>query len=227
MRNMQLLFNLKGCSNCREMEELFEKEIKAQKAWASGNGHFDVDLDEEQADIVFSNTPLTFYEMALFVLLEQAGTQNARKMESSIYALYLLGLQFPQVMNIIIEQWTSLSQNQQECLLVVIARWAVDGKCTDAMRRFVRDMYDNCAELTRKYYLHSILLKLQEPDIQSQTITFDAPTNGYELPHDGIEERRSCYENFLSAESIFLKYLHLKYMLKILMRHMVIVCFQQ
>lgn len=199
MRNMQLLFNLKGCSNCREMEDLFDEELKAQKAWASGNGHFDVDLDEEHADIVFSNTPLTFYEMALYILLEQAGTQNARKMESSIYALYLLGLQFPQVMDIIIGLWTSLSQNQQECLLVVLTRWAVDGKCTDAMHRFVRDMYDNCAELTRKYYLHSILLKLQDPDIQSQTITFNAPMNGYKLPHDGIAERKSCYENFLSA----------------------------
>ena len=67
------------------------------------------------------------------------------------------------------------------------------------MHRFVRDMYDNCAELTRKYYLHSILLKLQDPDIQSQTITFNAPMNGYKLPHDGIAERKSCYENFLSA----------------------------
>lgn len=199
MRNMQLLFNLKGCSNCREMEELFDEEIKAQKAWASGNGHFDVDINEEHADIVFSNAPLTFYEMALYILLEQAGTQNARKMECSIYALYLLGLQFPQIMDIIIGLWTSLSQNQQECLLVVLTRWAVDGKCSDAMHRFVRDMYDDCAELTRKYYLHSILLKLQDPDIQSQTITFNASINGYELPHDGIEERKSCYENFLSA----------------------------
>lgn len=199
MRNMQLLFNLKGGSNCQELEALFDEEIKAQKIWASGNGHFDLDFDEEHAEIVFADTPLTFYELTLYVLLEQAGTQNARKMESSIYALYLLGLQFPQITDIIIGRWTSLSQNQQECLLVVLARWAVDGKCTDAMRRFVRDMYDNCAELTRKYYLHSILLKLQDPDIQSQTITFNAPINGYELPHDGIAEKKSCYENFLSA----------------------------
>ena len=198
-RNMQLLFKLDCSSNCPKLEVLFDEEIKTQKLWASGDGHFDVDIDKEYTEITFTDPPLSFCEMAFYILLEQADSQNARKMESAIYALYLLGSHFSQILDIIVEKWTSLSQNQEECLLVVFTKWAVDGACTDTMHRFVRSMYDNCAELTRKYYLHSILLKLQDPEIEAQTITFDAPSNGYELPCEGIVETRSCYQNFLSA----------------------------
>ena len=198
-QNMQLLFKLKSDLNCAEAESLLYEELRVQKLWATGNHHFDIDFNEEGAEKTFENMPSSLAEMAFYILLEQINTQNARKMESAIYALSLLGSQFPKIMDIIVERWACLSQNQEECLLIVIAKWAVSGVCSEGLGLFLRDMYVNCAELTRKYYLHSILLKLQDPSVQSDVILFDAPLNGYKLPNDGIAETMSCYENFLSA----------------------------
>ena len=197
MRNMQFLLKLNCRSNLQDMESLFDEEIKTQKLWATGNGHFDVDHEEGHAEIAFTAVPLSIYEMVLYILLEQMDSQNTRKIESAIYAIYLLGLQFPQSMEIITQKWPSLSQNQEEFLLAIFAKWATDGACAEPIRRFIRDMYDNCAELTKKYYLHSILLKLRDSGINEQAITFDAPFNGYELPCDGGEKTESYYQEFL------------------------------
>lgn len=196
-RNMQLLFKIYCDKNSDEMESLFREEIHTQELWITGNGHFDIDIDCEMPEILFSDSPESLAELALYILLEQINTQNARKMESAIYAIYLLGIQFPEIMKKISENWSILSQNQEECLLIVIAKWAAKEICSDELHIFIRDMYTNCSELTRKYYLHSILLKLKDTNVQQDIIIFDAPAKEYQLPDDGVEEYESCFENFL------------------------------
>lgn len=198
MRNMQLLFTLMCHDNPIEMESLFAAELHTQRKWSSGNDHFNICNECEGADTPFANVPDSLAEMALYILLEQADMQNSRKLEIAIYAIYLLGLQFREIMHIIIEQWSSFSQNQEECLLIVIARWVNDGICPKELNDFLLDMYGNCSELPRKYYLHSILLKLRESSIKVGVVSCTAPAISYELSADGFADEDNCYRNFLS-----------------------------
>ena len=196
-RNMQLLFKLYCHENLAEMEALFVEELETQKRWLTGNGHFELNYDRETAVIPFACVPQSFAEMTLYMLLEQADTQNARKLETAIYAIYLLGLYFPKIMSIMQEKWPFFSQSQEECLLPVITKWAADGICTPELHAFLLESYEVCSELSRKCYLHSILLKLHEPSVESNTISNTAPAISLELPHYGFADRRTCYENFL------------------------------
>ncbi|WMC91298.1 ATP-binding protein [Kineothrix sp. MB12-C1] len=196
-RNMQLLFKLNYKNDTAKMQTLLEAELQTQELWVTGNNHLEVTLDQEKSVSLFS-TPKTVSELALYILLEQIDTQNARKMESAIYAICLLGKQFPRVMDIIAESWAAFSLNQEECLLIVIARWASDGICTESLRGILQNMYDACAELSRKYYLHSILLHLNLEEVYSEVISYNAPTINHTLPTSGIVEDDSYYERFLS-----------------------------
>lgn len=198
MRNMQLLFNLMCKNNLAEMESLFTEELRTQKAWITGNKHFDINSDCEKATCQFISTPPSFSEMALYILLEQADTQNARKLEIAVFAIYLLGVQFPEILSILPEQWVCFSQNQEECLLTVIARWASEGICPKKLHNFLLDMYNNCSELSRKYYLHSILLTLKESGVDAGAVSCTAPAISYEFFEDGIADEDNCYRNFLS-----------------------------
>ena len=197
-RNMQLLFKLMCQKNPTEMETLLTEELHTQRTWVSGDNHFDINYDCEKVVTPFANTPQSFAEMALYILLEQADVQNARKLEIAIYAVYILGVQFPEIMQTITEQWPVLSQNQVECLLTVIARWVVDGSCSNALQNLLLDVYNDCSELARKLYLHSILLKLKEPNVEAGTVSCTAPAINYEIPEDGIADEDNCYRGFLS-----------------------------
>lgn len=198
-RNMQFLLKLQCNENFESMESLFVEELRTQRIWVSGNNHFDINYDCESCETLFVEAPKSLEEMALYILLDQADTQNARKMEGAIYAIYLLGVQFPNIMNVIIECWSRLSQIQMECSLIVIARWAADGICSEALKSFLLTLYNDCAELSQKYYLHSILLKLNDPNISINIISYAAPVNSYTLPQDGIADYGSYYERFLSV----------------------------
>ena len=197
-RNMQLLFKLQCKENLAEMESLFAEELRTQQIWITGNGHFDINYEHEKTATQFSDNPKSLLDMALYILLEQADTQNARKLEIAIYAIYLLGQQFPTIMNVIIEKWSCFSQTQEECLLTIIAKWSVEGICSNELHSFLLDMYNACSELSMKYYLHSILLKLHEPSIKANEISYTAPASDYILSQEGIAGYESCYENFLS-----------------------------
>ena len=198
-RNMQFLLKMQCNGNLKRMESLFAEELRTQRVWASGNNHFDINCDYEDRETPCTDVPKSLEEMALYILLEQADTQNARKMEGAIYAMYLLGVQFPNIMNVIIECWSRLSQIQMECSLIVIARWAADGICSGVLKSFLLTLYNDCAELSQKYYLHSILLKLNDPNISINIISYTAPVNSYTLPQDGIPDYGSYYERFLSV----------------------------
>lgn len=197
-RNMQWLLKLKCNGTITEMEDLFTEELHTQRTWVTGNNHFNIHYVHEKNAGPFACIPQSLAEMALYILLEQADTQNARKMEAAIYAIYLLGMQFPSIMSVIAEQWLKYSQIQEECLLIVIARWAAEGACSKEMNDFLLNMYNACSELSRKYYLHSILLKTGDPSVDVNTISCTAPASSYTLPQDGVFDNKSCYENFLS-----------------------------
>ena len=197
-RNMQLLFKLMCQENPTEMETLLTEELRTQRTWVTGDNHFDINYDREKVAMPFANKPQSFAEMALYILLEQADVQNARKLEIAIYAIYLLGLQFPQIMQTITEQWPVLSNNHIECLLPVIARWAADGSCSKTLHNLLLDVYNGCSELSQKLYLHSILLKLKEPSVETGAVSCTAAAIDYEIPKDGVAGDDDCYRGFLS-----------------------------
>lgn len=197
-RNMQLLFKLMCQINFAEMEPLLNEELRTQRAWISGNNHFNIDNKHERTAVTFANTPRSITEMALLILLEQADVQNPRKMETVIYAIYLLGIQFPEILSIIMENWDLFTDTQKECLLLVFVRWLVEGICPKEFHDFLLNVYNNCSELSQKYFLHSVLLRQQEPNIEVDVVTCTAPAISYEIPCDGIADEENCYRNFLS-----------------------------
>ena len=198
MRNMQLLFKLMCNENLEEMVALFTSELHTQQKWSTGDNHFNICNECESVEVSFKNVPRSLAEMVFYILLEQADTQNSRKLEIAIYAIFLLGLHFREIMHIITEQWSSFSQNQEECLLVVITRWANGGICSKELHEFLMDMYSSCSELTRKYYLHSVLLQLKDPHVEVGVVQCTAPPISFEFPADGFAEEDNCYRNFLS-----------------------------
>ena len=198
MRNMQLLFKLVCQANPTEMESLFAAELLTQRKWSTGDNHFNISNDFGNIVTSFTNVPSSLAEMAFYILLEQAAVQNSRKLEAAIYAIYLLGLQFPEIMHIVTDQWSVFSQVQEECLLTVIAKWASDGICPRELHDLLLCMYNNCSELTKKYYLHSILLRLQEPSVEVGVVSYTAPSICYECGENSIADEDNCHRNFLS-----------------------------
>lgn len=197
-RNIQWLLQQKCRVNSTEAERLFIDELYTQKMWVTGNNHLDISVEEENGIAQFQNVPKYFGELAAFILLEQMNSSNARKMEIAIYAIYLLGNLFPQMVYFIVSKWPILTQLQQECLLPVVAKWAVDKNNCEVLCQFVQETYDSCDELVKKYYLHSILLLLNCRDVAPDRMTYSAPWREYKLPTEGFEEKESYYERFLS-----------------------------
>lgn len=197
-RNVQLLFKLDCHQNPSEVETLFQEELRTQQLWISGDNHFNIDYPCEKTAFSFAKAPQSFPEMALYILLEQVDTQNMRKFEAAIFAINLLGAQFPEIMQIIIQHWTLFSATQEESLLIVIAKWSVAGNCSAELQAFLLDMYKNCSTLPKKLYLHSILLHLGEHSVDRNTVSCTAPAISYDLLDDGVPDRDNYYRNFLS-----------------------------
>lgn len=197
MRNMQLLFKLMCQDNAAEMESLFTAELCTQRLWSTGNNHFNIRNISENVCHPFINVPNSLVEMAFYILLEQADTQNARKLEIAIYAIYLLGLHFPEIMHMASEQWSTYSLSQEKCLLIVIARWASDGVCSEELQHVLLDLYNNCSELSKKYFLHSIILRLKETGVEVGIVSCTAPAIPHEFSEDSIADEDNCFAGFL------------------------------
>ena len=198
VRNMQLLLRLMCHNNLQEMESLFAAELQTQQKWSNGDNHFNICNECERADISFTNVPISLEEMALYILLEQVDTQNARKLEIAIYAIYLLGVQFPEIMHILSDQWQNFSEYQQDYLLTVVTKWAADGICSKEMHDCLLNLYNRCFELRRKYYLHSILLRLKEPSVEVGRVLCTAPAISYEVSEDSIADEDNYFRGFIS-----------------------------
>jgi len=198
VRNMQLLLKLMNLDDYVGMEKLFKAELHTQQTWISGNNHFCINNEHERTKSPFANVPNSFAEMALYTLLEQVEAQNARKLEAAIYAIYLLGAQFRAIIFTIAKLWEALSKAQEECLLIVLAKWAAEGTWPKELCGFVMNIYNKCSELPSKYYLHSILLKLEAPVIEVDTISYTAPAIRIELSENDVAVEKNCYSSFLS-----------------------------
>ncbi len=183
MRNMQLLLKLYYSPHIEKIKALFEQELYTQEMWITGNNHIGI---TSELHSVLSNTPVprSYFEMVLYLLLEQIETQNERKIESAIYAIYKLGCTFHSVTQIVALQWKSLSEFQKDMLLIIIARWSID-KVNGLIDLYdvLFYEYENCNSLERKYYLHSVL-RLYSPD--------DSRLDGIEYIADPIEYRFAC-----------------------------------
>lgn len=196
-RNIHLLLKLYGAEFSEEHPSLFSKEIHTQRLWISGNNHFEIDGDKNKCVSPFPIVPKSFSELTLFVLLEQIDSQNARTIESVSFALYLLGREFPEALDTLSATLSSLSQNQTETILPIIARWIAVGNCNENLLSTLILRYNACDELPMKYYLHSILLLANAPNIERDTISYDAPSRVLQLKSNGVPEDKSPYENFL------------------------------
>ena len=197
-RNMQSLFKLMFRENHDEMELLLNAELQTQRSWVSGDDHFNIEIECESPVMTFTNKPQSYPELALYILLEQANVQNARKLEVAVYAIYLLGVQFPEIIPIVIGQWETLSDAQKECMLFVFVRWVAEEICLGELHEFLLNMYTDCSELPQKYYLHSILLHLREPSVEAGVVSCMAPAIDFKIPEDGIADEDNCFRNFLS-----------------------------
>lgn len=195
-RNMQLLIKIWSYSRS-SIQPLLKDEIMTQRLWVTGNDHISVSVETETQTPKFSK-PGTIQELSLDIILEQIESQNARKLESAIFAMHLLGREFPQMMDILSDSWENLSQIQQENILLVAARWASEGICTKKLVYRLKIVYRDSADLYTKYYVHSILLSLSDADVLPQKISYDAAPVSYTLPKEGAEDSESYYENFLS-----------------------------
>ena len=197
-RNMQLLFKLMCQIDFAKTEPLLNEELRTQRSWISGNDHFNIDHKRGKTTETYANTPQTITEMALLILLEQADVQNARKMETAIFSIYILGVQFPEILPIIMERWATFSDVQKECLLIVAVKWSAEGICPNELHGFLLNMYNNCSELSRKYFLHSILMRLQDPSVQAGVVSCTAPDISYRIPEEGVADKENIYRYFLS-----------------------------
>lgn len=196
-RNLQLLFKLTFAGDIGEMQSLFSAELQTQAHWVNGNGKIDVVFEPEKSSGGFP-LPKSLPEMVLYILLEQIGTRNARKIEAAIFALYLLGVRFSEISDAIMSIWDSLSGLQTECLLLIIAKWAADGSCSKEMCDMLLRVYDSCAELSHKYLLHSILLKLGVSGVEPDSLSYHAVSEEHVFPKDGVAARAHYCESFLS-----------------------------
>lgn len=196
-RNLQLLFKLKFTADIAGMESLFGAELQTQALWVNGNEHIDIAFDFRGSPSSFPS-PQSLHEMALYILLEQIDTKNARKIETAIFAIYLLGLRFTEVMSVLSSIWDNLSGLQMECLLLIIAKWIADGKCSEGLCTMLLHAYDSCGKLSHKYLLHSILLRCHVPGVEPAALTYCANSEKYAFSEDGVDVQAHYCEAFIS-----------------------------
>ncbi len=198
-RNMHMLLRLYSEVNS-SLQEFFVQEIKTQELWVSGNNHIEVDFDIRENTRKFP-PPTTLAEMALYIIFEQIDSQNARKIESAMFSLCLLGELYPEVIDVIIDVWGNLSQMQEEILLLTIVKWASKNLCSKKLCDLLYDKYINCSELSKKYLLHSILLRLPNQDVEVEKISVKADAVDFNLIACGDDDVESYCDFFLSLVS--------------------------
>ncbi len=198
-RNMHMLLRLYSEVNS-SLQEFLVQEIKTQELWINGNNHIEVDFDICENPRRFP-TPTTLAEMVLYIIFEQIDSQNARKIESAMFSLYLLGELYPEVIDVMIGVWENLSQMQEEILMLTIVKWASKNLCSKKLCDLLYDKYITCSELSKKYLLHSILLRLPDQDVEVDKISVKADAVDIDLTACGDNDIKSYCDFFLSLVS--------------------------
>jgi len=181
-RNMHLLLKLKAQYDENACRHLFEAEIALHKMWTTGNNRFTIDDELLPTKNIFP-VPNSFIETALFILFEQIGTRNCRKINSAIFGIYKLGVAFPKALKVIASNWNLLSGFQQEQLFIPISRWSIDR--ADNFKEIFAVLlseYKHCNKLSRKYYLDSILKNFSPDDPSLVKFSCDMDSEEYILP---------------------------------------------
>lgn len=158
-RNMRVLLKLYCRHDTDQMKALFEKELSVQKQWVTGNNHIPVEYKSDIPQKIFE-VPSNLAEMALYILIEQIGTHNTRKIESAVFAVYKLGKRFPPLLDTIALNWDKISIEQKEFLLPIVAKWTYEGTNSKQLSDALLKDYMRCNLLPFKYYYHSILVRL-------------------------------------------------------------------
>lgn len=195
--SMRDLLKLYCKHDLAQMKALFEKELLLQEQWVTGNNRITVAFTPSEVQRNFE-VPLNFAEMALYILIEQLGTLNARKIESAIFAIYKLGKSVPCLLEIVALNWNKITMDQKEFILPVIVRWIYDGMKSKQLFDIILKDYINCSSLYFKYYYHSMLVRLKVKGIDKERLTFEAPAKEYTLKFSGEYNKNSSYERFLS-----------------------------
>ena len=90
--------------------------------------------------------------MSICLLLDQIKSQNARKIESALYALRLFGLYYTETIEIIIKHWSVLSELQKELILLVVYRLVFDGVNSEMIYDFLEQENLCCNVISSKIY---------------------------------------------------------------------------
>lgn len=199
-RNIQLLLKLYAQKENAVLAKLFTDELSSHRLWITGNNHFSIS-QHTQLSIEHIKYPASLPEACLSILLEQINSQNARKIESALYSVTLLGKLFSTIMESMADAWDSYTQLQKEYLLYPIMRWAIEGCCSKKLGLTLKNSYDKCCELSMKLRLHSVLLHLNYPDIQTDILSCVADAQIHLLPTSGVELTECYYNRFISLIS--------------------------
>jgi len=196
-RNMQYLLGIYLRNNIECLKQVFEKELKTHEQWITGCGHIAMDISIENQE----NTSLTsqsIVSLALFLLLKQLDTYNARKMEAALYALYMLGYHFPSIIDAIGTEWRSLSEHQKVYILQLAVRWSVEKVDLTKLVPILIEEYNNCEHLPKLYYIHSLLLSLNIDNVSDDTVDCKATCIDCSYSPVGAINDHSDVEQFLN-----------------------------
>ena len=196
-RNMRVLLKLYFRHDTDQMKALFEKELSVHEQWVTGNHHIPVEFKLDLPQRAFE-VPSNLAEMALYILIEQIGTHNARKIESAVFAVYKLGKSFPNLLDTVALNWDKIPIAQKEFLLPVVTKWIFEDINSKQLSDALLKDYMSCNLLPFKYYYHSILVRLKGIGLEKDRLTFEAAANEYTLPVFGKCTKSGAYENFLS-----------------------------
>lgn len=194
--NIQVLLKLAYKFTPEIIENIFIREIQTQKLWINGNGHLNINIEEKIGSCYEMQITKSIPDLTLMILLEQIDTQNARKIEAAVYALYLLGKELPATIDAVVDKWQNYSRNQKKWLMIIISRWVIDNLCSEKLRKHLEKIYSECIELSEKYYLHSVLIRLDTD--RYNCITYEASGNELQFPTTGATANDSYYENFIN-----------------------------
>ena len=196
-RTISVLLKVFAGNDIERLSLLFESEMHTQELWISCNNHIPTKHNYEEYVEKYEQ-PNNLLEVSIFSLLDQIESQNARKIDSVLDALYLFGVHYHDTIEIIIKHWGVLSELQKDFLLLIIYRWAFDGIQIDVLYDFLEQENHSCDKLSMKFVLHSILHKLNPQKYDSEVIKYDSDSDNYSLPDSGDYDDNSFYEPYFA-----------------------------
>ncbi len=196
-RTISVLLKVFAGNDIEKLSLLFESEMETQELWVSCNNHIPTKHNYEEYVEKYEQ-PNNLLKVSIFSLLDQIESQNARKIEGVLYALYLFGVHYHDTIEIIIKHWGVLSEFQKDFLLLIVYRWAFDGIHTELLYGFLEQENHSCDKLSMKFVLHSILHKLNPQKYNSEEIIYDSDSDNYSLPDSGYYDDNSIYESYFT-----------------------------